>query len=365
MRIMVVNPGSSSVKLSVVTSDRMTALGRELIGDDGASPDALGAFLDDAGDVDGLGVRFVHGGPTLTQSVVVDASVEERIEAVVDLAPLHNPPALATLKMLRQLRPGVPVIACFDTAFHRTMPPAAATYALPEDWRRMGGFHRYGFHGLSHAWATRRLREILGSGTGSRRLVTCHLGAGASLAAVLGGRSVDTTMGFTPMDGLVMATRSGSIDPGIVLWLLRHAGLGADELEQGLDRRSGLAGLSGIAGGDMRAVLQAASEADGRAILAVDCYVHRLSGAIAQMSASLGGLDAVAFTGGVGEGSAVIRERVGEPLGFLGIAIDPPSNEMVAEGDREITGTGARVRTFVVRAREDLEIAGEVVRLLR
>jgi acetate kinase len=371
MRIVVVNPGSSSVKLSVVESERTTVLAKELIGDDRASALALGEFLDDAGEVDGLGVRFVHGGPTLTEAVVVDAAVEERIEVVADLAPLHNPPALEALRMLRRLHPGLTAVACFDTAFHRTIPPVAATYALPEDWRRMGGFRRYGFHGLSHAWATRRVGELLATGAGYHRLVTCHLGAGASLAAVLGGCSVDTTMGFTPMEGLVMATRSGSIDPGIVLWMLRHGGIGAEELEQGLDRRSGLAGLSGISGGDMRAVLQSASEGDSRSILAVECYLHRLSGAIAQMAASLGGLDAMAFTGGVGEGSALIRERVGERLGFLGVTIDAATNQHAA-GDREITGggdqgtprPGGRVRTFVVQAREDLEIAGEAARLL-
>lgn len=364
MRIVVVNPGSSSLKFSVVGPGLSSELERELDGADRSSPGAVGGLLEAAGEVDAIGVRFVHAGSGLTEPVVVDAAVLERIEAAADLAPLHDPPALSALRTLQGLRPGLPIVACFDTGFHQSLPPEAATYALPEQWRRLGGFRRYGFHGLSHAWASRRVVDLGGGGEPVRRLVSCHLGAGASLAAVLEGRSVDTTMGFTPMEGLVMATRSGSVDPGILVWLLRHAGVGVDELEQGLDRLSGLAGLSGIPGGDMRAVLLAAAGGDERARLARDCYLHRLVGAIAGMAASLGGLDALVFTGGVGENSAEIRADVARRLGFLGVRIDARRNEAAGGRDHEISATGAAVRSFVVRAREDLEIAREVQRVL-
>jgi acetate kinase len=232
-------------------------------------------------------------------------------------------------------------VACFDTAFHATLPPAAATYALPEQWRRRWHLRKYGFHGLSHAYASRRARE-LGAGP---RLVTCHLGAGASLCAVDDGKSVDTTMGFTPLDGLVMATRSGSVDPGLVLWLQEHAGMTAAELAGALEHASGLLGIAGTA--DMRELL---ARTDADAALALDVYTHRLRTQIGAMAAALGGIDALVFTGGVGERSPEIRARACAKLGYLGVKLDETLNG--GTGDRKI-GAGA----FVVDAREDLEIA--------
>ena len=243
---------------------------------------------------------------------------------------------------MRAARPGLPEVACFDTAFHAGLPAAASTYALPAAWRERWPLRRYGFHGLSHAWAARR--------AGPGRVVTCHLGAGASLAAVRDGRCVDTTMGFTPLEGLVMATRSGSVDPGLLLWLLEHTGMTERELAEALEHESGLKGLAGT--GDMREVLAAAARGESAATLALDVYLHRLRAGIAEMVAALGGLDALVFTGGVGERAPEVRAGAAEGLGFLGVAVDAERN---AAGAEEIGAGGARV--LVVEAREDLEIA--------
>ena len=254
--------------------------------------------------------------------------------------------------------PDVPAVACFDTAFHATIGAPAATYALPAEWRARWTLRRYGFHGLSHAYVSRRTAELAAS---PRRVVSCHLGAGASLAAVQDGRSVDTTMGFTPLDGLVMATRSGSVDPGLVLWLEEHAGTPAAELAATLEYRSGLFGLAGTA--DMREVLARAAAGDERAELAREVYLHRLRGSIAAMAAALGGLDALVFTGGVGENSAEIRSRAMDGLGFLGVREDASRNAD-GTGDREIGAAGAPVRSLVITAREDIEIARQVRQVL-
>ncbi len=250
-----------------------------------------------------------------------------------------------------------PTVACFDTAFHATIPEAAATYALPAAWRERWDLRRFGFHGLSHAYVARRTAELLGRSADGLRIVSCHLGAGASLAAIIDGRSVDTTMGFTPLEGLVMATRSGSVDPGLVVWLATTGGIAPDELGEGLERRSGLFGLAGTA--DMREVVARAAAGDPDAVLARDVYVHRLRSSIAAMTASLGGLDALVFTGGVGERSAEIRSGAAGGLAFLGVALDPEANADDPP-DREIGAPGAAVRTLVIAAREDLEIAAQV-----
>ena len=209
------------------------------------------AFLEEAPDVDAAGHRVVHGGSAFSEPVLLDAGVDRALEDLAELAPLHNPPGLAAVPALRSVRPDLAQVVCFDTAFHATMPAKASTYAVPRAWRETWGIRRYGFHGLSHAWASRRASELLGRGPRGLRLVTAHLGAGASLAAVAIGRSVDTTMGFTPLEGLVMATRSGSIDPAAVLWVQRHSGLSVDRVEEVLERESGLLGLSGTTG-DLR-----------------------------------------------------------------------------------------------------------------
>jgi acetate kinase len=291
---------------------------------------------------DAVGHRVVHGGARFRDAVLVDDDVVATLGELSDLAPLHQPAALAGIAAVGRALPDVPAVACFDTAFHATLPAAAATYALPQQWRERFGLRRFGFHGLSHAHASRR--------AAAARVVSCHLGAGASLAAVRDGVCVDTTMGFTPMEGLVMATRSGDVDPGLVLWLLRH-GLDVDAVEQGLDREGGLKGLAGDP--DMRALL---ARDDSDAQLALDVYVHRLRSAIAAMVAALGGLDALVFTGGVGEHAPEIRARTAAGLRFLGVALDEQANAR-ATADAEIGAPGAAARAIVVTAREDLEVA--------
>ncbi len=275
MRILVVNAGSSSLKLRVLDPDD-TIVGSEDLpaprgqADNAAVARAIAGF----GSVDAVGHRIVHGGTIYARPVRIDREVVERLRALTDLAPLHQPKSLAALAAVEAALPDVPAVACFDTAFHAGMPAAASTYAIPSEWRKRWDLRRYGFHGLSHAYASRRVAELLDRPLDGVRLVTCHLGAGASLAAVLDGRSVDTTMGFTPLDGLVMATRSGSIDPGLVLWLEEHARMPPAELAATLEHRSGLLGLAGTA--DMRAILAAAASGDPDAMLALDVYHHRL-----------------------------------------------------------------------------------------
>jgi len=312
------------------------------------------------GGVDTVGHRIVHGGTQFSKAVVIDRRVVDALRALTDLAPLHQPKSLAALEAVDSVLPEVPAVACFDTAFHASIPAAAATYALPPEWRKRWSIRRFGFHGLSHAYAARRAAEMLGRAPDAFRVVTCHLGAGASLAAVRDGRSVDTTMGFTPLEGLVMATRSGNVDPGLVLWLQEHAGTPSDELAATLEHRSGLLGLTGTA--DMRAVIERARAGEDQARLGLHVYVHRLRGSIGAMVAAMDGLDALVFTGGVGENAPRVRELAAEGLSFLGVEIDPERNQ--GTGDREIGTEHAPVRALVVAAREDLEIAREVREVL-
>jgi acetate kinase len=358
-RILVVNAGSSSLKLRVVDRDDALAASVDLPAPRGTTDAAaVAGAIRGLGAVDAVGHRIVHGGTQFARPVVLDAEVESRLRALTDLAPLHQPKSLAAVEAVKAVLPDLPAVACFDTAFHATMPAAATTYALPQEWRKRWDLRRYGFHGLSHAYATRRATELLGEPpAGGWRLVTCHLGAGASLAAVLDGRSVDTTMGFTPLEGLVMATRSGSVDPGLVLWLEEHARTPPAELAATLEHRSGLLGLAGTA--DMRTIIDSAGAGEPDARLALDVYVHRLRAAIAAMAASLSGIDALVFTGGVGERAPVVRAMAAGGLGFLGVAVDPARNRGGAY-DREISAPVATVRSFVIVAREDLQIAHEV-----
>jgi acetate kinase len=362
-RILVVNAGSSSLKLRVLDSGNAVMARADLPAPSETAPpgapddSAIKSAIESFGPIDAVGHRIVHGGTLYTAAVQVDEQVRQRLESLTDLAPLHQPQSLAALDAVRAVLPAVPAVACFDTAFHATIPAAAATFALPEEWRTRWSLRRYGFHGLSHSYASRRAAELLGRDDEDLRLVTCHLGAGASLAAISGGRSVDTTMGFTPLDGLVMATRSGSVDPGLVLWLEEHVHMPAAELAAALEHRSGLYGLAGTA--DMREILLRAAAGDDRSELARETYLHRLRGSIAAMAAAMDGLDAIVFTGGVGENSAEIRQRAMSGLGFLGIVADPATNA-AGTGDREIGAPAAAARALVIAAREDIEIARQV-----
>lgn len=353
MRLLVVNAGSSSLKLSVLGE------GDELLAADDSGD--LEAFVTGAGSVDAVGHRVVHGGTRFTGPVVIDATVRAALGELAALAPLHQGPALAAIDTVAALLPGVPAVACFDTAFHSAMPPSSATYPLPAAWVARWGLRRFGFHGLSHAWAARRGLELAGLGP-QARVVICHLGAGSSCCAVAEGRSVDTTMGFTPLDGLVMATRSGSVDPGLVLWLVQQGGLPVGEVLDGLEHASGLAALAGGTG-DMRDVV-AAAPSDPLAQLALDVWVHRLRQGIAAMTAALGGLDLLVFTGGIGEHQPGLRSRVCESLSWLGIGSDETRNAAAA-GDAVVSPPGAAVVVAVVTAREDRQMAVEIRTLLR
>ncbi len=356
MRVLVVNAGSSSVKLSVIGVDDATLAAHELAAPRASiDPGELrAAIADGIGEADVVGHRIVHGGQRFREPVLIDGEVESGLRELVALAPLHQPKSLAALDAVSSALPGIPAVACFDTAFHATLPAEAHTYALPAAWRDRWGLRRYGFHGLSHAWVARRVPELLGGEHPDLRIVSGHLGAGASLCAIRGGRSLDTTMGFTPLEGLVMATRSGSVDPGLLLWLMEQTGMAELELGRVLEHESGLLGLAGSA--DMREILARAGDGDESAGLALDVYGHRLRAGIASMAAALGGLDALVFTGGVGEHSPDIRARAVQGLDFLGVAVDDDLNASGAP-DREITGLDARARVLVIAAREDLEIA--------
>ena len=362
--MLVVNAGSSSLKLTLLGARDETLTEREL-----AAPRAsidgreLRSALDAGlGNADVVGHRIVHGGERFRKPVRIDAEVESALRRLVEVAPLHQPKSIAALDAVTAVLPDLPAVACFDTAFHATLPQAAATYALPSEWRTRWQLRRYGFHGLSHAWVARRAPELLRSPLNPLRIVSCHLGAGASLCAINDGCSIDTTMGFTPLEGLVMATRSGSVDPGMLLWLLERSELPERELAYALEHEAGLLGLAGTA--DMREVLMRAATGDQAAQLARDVYLHRLQGAIGAMAVSLRGMDALVFTGGVGENAAEIRERATQALDFLGVALDARLNRgLGSEG--EISAEGAGVRTVVVHAREDLEIARQVRFVIR
>jgi len=362
VRVLVVNAGSSSLKVSVVDGDDKIVLERDFKAEAGHYRQSeLQAAVREMEHVEAVGHRVVHGGPRYPASTRIDPQVVDYLATIQDLAPLHMPAALAGIAAVRGLLPRLPAVACFDTAFHSKMPAEASTYAIPIEWRNQHGIRRYGFHGFSHAYSARRASEILGRPESFLRTVTCHLGSGASLAAVFGGRSVDTTMGFTPMEGLVMGTRSGSIDPGIVLWLQRHEGMTEAQLTEALDERSGLYGLAGIA--DMREVLRGVGAGSEQSRLALDVYLHRLRACIAAMFAAMNGADALVFTGGVGENAPAVRSGAATGLGFLGVEIDPALNTDV-KGDTDISSGDADVRTLVVHAREDVEVAREVRRVL-
>jgi acetate kinase len=356
-RVLVVNAGSSTLKLRVLDGNDVLEFRQDVDPWHGTPDDEIARLLESAPDVDAVGHRVVHGGHR-PESALLDDAVTRELRALSELAPLHQPRALAAVAAVRHARPDVPHVACFDTAFHNSLPAAASTYPLPERWRSRWPIRRFGFHGLSHAWVARRAPELAGVRPHDAKIVSCHLGSGASACAIDGGQSIDTTMGFTPLDGLVMATRPGSLDPGLVVWLLGEGRLTRDELGAGLERHSGLAGVSGT-DGDMRHVAARRASGDGAATLAFDLYIHRLKSAVASMAAAMGGIDVLAFTGGVGEHHPSVRGAASAGLGFLGIELDPERNNR-ATGDGEIGRSGAPVRTVVVTAREDLEIAAQV-----
>ncbi|MGO9110310.1 MAG: acetate/propionate family kinase [Thermoguttaceae bacterium] len=308
-----------------------------------------------------VGHRVVHGGP-FTSSVRITKEIRAEIAALSDLAPLHNPPSLETLATAEAELPGVPQVVTFDTAFHATLPPEARTYPVPEHWTRDWGIRRFGFHGLSHDYCSRRAAEMLGKPLETLRLVICHLGHGCSDSAVRGGRSVATTMGFTPLDGLMMATRSGSIDPSIVLHVQQHHGLTPEQVETALNRESGLLGVSGVSA-DMREVLAAARANNPRAQLALAIYTRRVRQAIGALTVSMGGVDALVFTAGVGGHAGEVREAACAGLEFLGLELDVQANS-AARPDTDVACASSRGRILVIATREDVTMLREVIDVL-
>jgi acetate kinase len=388
MNVMVINTGSSTVKFSLIESDGERVLldgqadwasppARLTLHRAGQSPAvhelpeaghgaavraALAQLAGGPDEVAAVGHRIVHGGPRYTASVRITPQVMADLAALTDLAPLHVPVNLEGIAAAEAEWPGVPQVAVFDTAFHSTLPPEARTYALPHAWTEDWGLRRYGFHGLSHAYCAGRAAQLLGRPVAGLRLVICHLGQGCSLSAVRDGRCVDTSMGFTPLDGVVMGTRSGAVDPGLLLYVLRHKGISVEEVDRALNGQAGLLGLSGVSG-DMRRVLEAARQGHAGARLALDVYAHRLRQTIGAFAATLGGLDALVFTAGVGEHSPDVRAAACRGLEFLGVELDAATNAG-CRPDADIAAAAARVRVLVIATREDLTVVRETVRVL-
>ena len=377
MKVLVLNCGSSSIKYQLRDSSAHVVLAKGLIsriGDDPAIPDhgrALDVILEslldpdtgvlrDLSEVSAVGHRAVHGGSFFTAPVLITPEVIAKMEEYAPLAPLHNPPTLLGIRESLRHLPGIPQVAVFDTAFHTTIPAKAHVYALPYRYYTDYGVRRYGFHGNSFQYVSQRVDAVLGGRLRQSKVVIAHLGNGASIAAVDGGRSVDTSMGLTPLEGLVMGTRPGDVDPGVVLCLMRQLGLSESDVDRVLNKESGLLGISGV-GNDMRDVLAAAAAGDERCRLAVELYAYRLKKYVGAYAAAMGGLDVLVFTAGVGENSPEIRAAVCEGLGFLGIELDEGANSGTRGGESDISAPGARVRVLVVPTDEERLIADETV----
>jgi acetate kinase len=389
VRILTVNAGSSSTKVSIVDgSITLDSLILPQAGD--PSIETTIRDLVDRYEPQASGHRIVHGGTKYTAPLFVSEATETALSELVDLAPLHNPPALSLMDTVLALDPAMPAVACFDTTFFASLPAYAATYAIPAGWRERWGIRRFGFHGLSHSWAVHRGAELVGRPVESLRIVSAHLGSGASLAATAYGNVVDTTMGFTPLEGLVMGTRPGSVDPGVITFIMRHEHLDPDDLENALEYRSGLLALAGTP--DLQAVIERSLAGDETAELAWQVYLHRLKGAIGSMAAAAGGIDLLIFTGGAGENSSHLRYEACSGLGFLGLSVDPelntatgtahdamtsqprsqigrkpedgkPAENATSSPDRIISSHNT-IAIVVVHAREDLEIARQVETVL-
>ncbi|HKI02000.1 MAG TPA: acetate kinase [Thermoanaerobaculia bacterium] len=400
MKILVLNCGSSSLKFQLIETDEEMAregrdrvLAKGLVEDvggtgilnyetEGKKPlrDAVGTFqhktaveralevltdpetgvLPHREEIGAVGHRVVHGGERFKASVLIDEDVIDGIEACIALAPLHNPANLQGYRAARAVLPHAPQVAVFDTSFHQTMPPAAYLYALPYDKYQRFGIRRFGFHGTSHRFVSGRAAALLGRAAGDPelRLITCHLGNGCSVCAIRGGRSVDTSMGFTPLEGLVMGTRSGDLDPAALLYLMSREEIGAVEANALMNKQSGLLGISGLSH-DMRTLLEAEAKGNERARLAIEVFCYRLRKYIAGYVGALGGADALVFAGGIGENSPVIRERVLQGLDAVGFSLDPARNDAAQETEAEISpeGEGSHPRVFVIPTNEELLIA--------
>ena len=392
MRVLVINCGSSSVKYQLFEMDSERLLARgivEKIGEevsvvshtaDGhqvryeakvpnheeafshirkALMEGEGAVLSSPEDIDAIGHRVVHGGEAFVESTLITDEVIAAIEEFCDLAPLHNPPNLVGIRLAAKVFPGRRHVAVFDTAFHQTMPKRSYVYALPYDLYKEGRIRRYGFHGTSHRFVSQRAAEILGIEREVFNCITCHLGNGCSMAAIKGGKCVDTSMGLTPLEGLVMGTRSGDIDPAIIFHLARQEGMSLDDIDKLLNKKSGLLGISGLSN-DCRTLLGAAATNE-RAKLALEIFCYRVRKYVGAYLAVLGHTDAVVFTGGIGENAAAIRAQALEGLDELGIALDPEANRAAVGREARISSSDSRIAVLVVPTNEELMIARDTV----
>ena len=316
-------------------------------------------------EIDAVGHRVVHGGEKFKGSVLITKEVLDQIREVIDLAPLHNPPNLKGIEAMQEMLPKVPQVAVFDTAFHQTIPSYAYTYAIPYTLYKKYGIRRYGFHGTSHRYVSRQACEFLGCSFENKKVITCHLGNGASMAAIKDGKSVDTSMGLTPVEGLIMGTRTGDLDLGVLTYIVQKEELTLNAVNTLINKFSGMLGISGISS-DMRDIEQAAKEGNERAILALETYVYRIRKYIGAYAAALGGLDVLVFTGGIGENDVSVRENSCKGLDFLGIEIDPELNSLIVGGKRGIISTeSSRVTVVVMPTNEELVIARDTMEIVK
>lgn len=389
MKVLVVNCGSSSIKYQLVNMNDESVLAKglvERIGIDGsvlthqpagkdkvvinaaisnhsigiklvidALTDPKHGVISSMKEISAVGHRVVHGGEKFADSVLITPAVMKALEDCIEMAPLHNPPNIMGINACSEIMPGVPQVAVFDTAFHQTMPKEAFLYAIPYEAYEKYGVRRYGFHGTSHKFVSQQVAELMGEKISNLRIITCHLGNGASIAAIKNGKCIDTSMGFTPLEGLVMGTRSGGLDPAIVPFIMKKENLNADQVDNYLNKKSGVLGVSGVSS-DFRDVEEAANAGNERAALALDLFAYRVRKFIGSYVAAMGGVDVIVFTAGLGENSITMREKVGNGLEFLGTRIDPVKNNVRGKA-QEISVDGAKVKMFVIPTNEELVIA--------
>lgn len=399
MKILVLNCGSSSVKYQFIDIDKSYVLAKGMVSRIGMSAAVLvhkphdrpevtisGEILDhimavehviamllspnhgvirDKSEIDAVGHRVVHGGEKFPDSVLIDRELMQILRSCIELAPLHNPHNIRGINACAQILPGVPQVAVFDTAFHQKMPPHAYVYGIPYVLYRRYGIRRYGFHGTSHHYVSRRAAKMMNRPIEELNLITCHLGNGASMSAIKGGVSVDTTMGFTPLEGLLMGTRSGDLDPAIILHIMAREELSLHEANTLLNKHSGLQGISGVSG-DMRDIISEAEKGNPSAALALEVYCYRIRKYIGAYATALGGLDAVVFTAGIGENSPVVRKKSCQNLEFLGVRIDDAKNEQSSSSQaKEIQTDDSKVKVFAIRTNEELVIALDTKRVIQ
>lgn len=395
MNVFVVNCGSSSLKYQLINSDTEEVIAKglcERIGIDGRLThkptgkepvvkevvmpdhksavsyvleeltDAKAGVIKDLSEIDAVGHRIVHGGEKFAQSVVITDDVMKAIEECNDLAPLHNPANLIGISACKALMPEVPMVAVFDTAFHQTMPKKAYLYGLPYEYYEEYKIRKYGFHGTSHSFVSKRLLKIIGKENGDSKVIICHLGNGSSITAVQNGKSVDTSMGFTPLDGLIMGTRSGSLDPAVVQYIAGKKGYSVDEVLNVLNKKSGVEGISGVSS-DFRDLDAASMEGNERATVALDMFAYRAAQYIGSYVAAMNGVDAIAFTAGIGENNFKVRKAICDYLGYLGVTIDEQANAVRGEEIR-LSTEDSRVAVYVIPTNEELAIARETVALV-